>query len=223
MSNYELAAGQFLLPTPAGAFHAVSVPGMDSIRHLLYALMSQDVAPQLNIDSLREWTQTAEDETAMELLHRAQSLALVQGESTSREAPSGPLEQILPSLLAKLSSSGKALFADSQGFYIASQGFPHETAEELSALSADLAALHARHNGLLHGNIGLPTSSWALVDAWGNSQLGFWPLYIGEQRFVLVLAGQPLFNQAAFLDLVWALSKRYANVELTKHNGPAMV
>lgn len=214
MSSYELAAGQFLLPTPAGAFHAVSMPGMDSIRYLLYALMSQDLSLQLNIDSLREWTQMAEDETAMELLYRAQSLTLVQGESTPKEAPLGPLEQILPPLLAKLSSSGKALFADSQGFYISSQGFPHETAEELSALSADLAALHSRHNGLIQGNLGLSTSSWALVDAWGNSQLGFWPLYIGEQRFVLVLTGQPLFNQSAFVDLVWALSKRYSNVEL---------
>jgi len=58
--------------------------------------------------------------------------------------------------------------------------------------------------------MGLETSAWALVDAAGNSRVGFWPLYVGKQRFVLVLGGVPRLNQPALTELIWALSKRYA-------------
>ncbi|MEE9356956.1 hypothetical protein [Candidatus Vondammii sp. HM_W22] len=52
------------------------------------------------------------------------------------------------------------------------------------------------------------------MDAAGNSQLGFWPLYFGEQRFVLALNGRPKFNQPAFRDMVWVLAQRYADPKL---------
>ena len=49
------------------------------------------------------------------------------------------------------------------------------------------------------------------MDAAGNSQLGFWPLFIDTQRFALILQGVPRFNQPVFTELVWALSTRYAD------------
>jgi hypothetical protein len=55
----------------------------------------------------------------------------------------------------------------------------------------------------------LDTAAWALVDAAGNGQVGFWPLFIGEQRFVLVVSDFPYLNQQALTTLVWALSIRY--------------
>ena len=108
-----------------------------------------------------------------------------------------------------LSSQSKVLLADTQGFYVCSQGFPHETAEELSALSADIASLQERHQRLVGNNLGLETSAWGLVEASGGSRIGFWPLFIGEQRFALIISGCPQFNQPALTSLVWALSKRY--------------
>jgi hypothetical protein len=109
-----------------------------------------------------------------------------------------------------MSENGKVLLADMQGFYIASHGFPHEVAEELSGLSAELASIHERRSGLLMNNLGLVSNAWAIVDVFGNSQIGFWPLFIGKNRFVIAISGVPHFNQPEFVDLVWALSMRYA-------------
>ena len=101
------------------------------------------------------------------------------------------------------------MLADRQGFYLGTAGFTHETAEELSALSADLASLHQRHSGLLANNLGIGSGAWGVIDAAGNSQVGFWPLYVGEQRFALVLAGVPRMNQQALVNLIWILNQRY--------------
>ena len=156
-----------------------------------------------------KWNLCKDEGESLELLYHTQNLGWVEGVDQRQAAPTGALEDIVPNLLPALSGNGKALLADSQGFYVSSQGFTHEAAEELSALSADIASLHDRHQGLLGNNLRLGSSAWALIDAAGNSQVGFWPLFIGDQRFVLVVGGTPHFNQPALTTLVWTLSTRY--------------
>ncbi len=209
MSDFQLQPGTYGAVSPSGAYLAVSQSKTNPARRLLLRLMAEETAPLLSPGDLARWT-GLEEKDALELLHRLQSLGLVEGHTTPPAAPEGPLEQVLPLVLAPLSGSGKALLADSQGFYLATVGFPHETAEELSALSAGLAELYGRYHGLLHNNVGIPTGNWGLVDAAGNSEIGFWPLHIGKQRFTLVLAGLPQLNHTAFVDLVWSLARRYA-------------
>ncbi|MEJ2590775.1 MAG: hypothetical protein P8178_05120 [Candidatus Thiodiazotropha sp.] len=138
----------------------------------------------------------------------------LSGVKETQAAPAGTLEDVLPGLLEQLSADGKALLADNQGFYLATSGFPHEAAESLSAVSADLSSLYERHRRLLANNLGQREQAWALTDAAGNSQLGFWPLFVGSQRFVLVIEGRPCFNQPAFRDLVWMLTLRYSTDHL---------
>ncbi len=209
MSEYRLREGVYVCPTPAGAYYAVCSPEQDTTRRLLFALMAGDHTPAVNLPSLAEWTGLADPQDAMDLLHHAEQVGWIQGEPAPRRAPAGSMEAAVPGLLGQLSEDGKAVLADEQGFYLARAGFPHEAAEELSALSADLASLHRRHTGLIHGNLRLPGAAWSVVDAAGNSQLGIWPLFVGGHRFALVLAGVPCFHLLAFADLVWALSKRY--------------
>ncbi|VAW83250.1 hypothetical protein MNBD_GAMMA13-1956 [hydrothermal vent metagenome] len=212
MTQYELKTGLYISPTPTGAYYAVSSPETDPSRHLLHSVLQQQASPMLTMDGLIEWNQPNEGE-ALDLLYHMQSLGWVDGLAEPVNAPIGVLEDVLPSLLLPLSSNGKALLADDQGFYISSHGFAHETSEELSALSADIGSLYGRHSGLLKGNLGLGTSAWSLVDAGGNSQVGFWPMFIGAQRFVLVLGGMPRLNQPELLQLIWALSIRYGKRE----------
>jgi len=119
------------------------------------------------------------------------------------------MEESLPDILKLLSSENKALLADSQGFYLSSSGFTHEASEELSALSGDLGSLYSRHKGIIKGNLNIKSGAFALVDAAGYSQLGFWPLYIGDILFMLVVSGVPKFDQQAFVNLIWILHKRY--------------
>jgi hypothetical protein len=208
MSDYELIPGLFLAPSPAGAYYAASSPNVDVTRRVLLGLMSGQASPELDSDALLRLTEL-ELEPALDTLHRMQSMRLVQGLGEPRHLLDGSLEKVLPGILADLAGRNKALLADEQGFYLASHGFHHETAEELAGLSADLGNLHQRHQGLISGNLSLQTSAWALINAGGNSEIGFWPLYIGQQRFVLILTGLPNLNQAATVDLVWALVHRY--------------
>lgn len=209
MTAFQLNQGVYVTPTPAGAYYCVASEEDSPSRRLLNTLLTKKETPLISPQELRQWNDFESEEKALELLYHTQSLGWIEGLDAQQHAPPGTLETTLPSLLSQLSGAGKALLADSQGFYICSEGFPHESAEELSALSADIASLQLRHQRLLQNNLGLGTSAWSLVDAAGNSQLGFWPMFIGDQRFVLVISGIPHLNKPAFTRLVWSLCKRY--------------
>ncbi len=211
MSELQLMTECYVVPTPAGAYYAISSHHPDPARQLLFSLMSKPKSRYLTLQKLQKLSQIAEEQEALSLLHRSQKLGWLQGFDDRQYLPKERLEEVVPPLLAALSGSGKALLADEEGFYLATHGFAHEAAEEISALSADLASLHQRHSGLLQNNLSMASSAWAVVNAGGDSQLGFWPLYIGEQRFSLVISGLPVLNQPAFVELVWFLSERYKN------------
>ncbi|SMF96011.1 hypothetical protein SAMN02949497_3390 [Methylomagnum ishizawai] len=210
MANFVLAEEMYVHPTPAGTYYAVSATDPNPSRRMIQSLLRKQSSPRLALEDLRAWSEIEDEEQALSLLYHAQGLGWVQGFDAPRHCNEQPLEIQLPGLLKTLAVQGKVLLADHQGFYLASSGFPHEVAEELSALSADLANLHARRSGLLVNNLGLASSAWAIVDASGNGKIGFWPLFIGAQRFVLVISGMPHFNHPDFVNLVWILSRRYA-------------
>ncbi len=211
MTELVLTEGLFLHPTPGGAYSAVSAAEGNSTKALLRNLLGQEKTPALTAETLAALSGLESEDETLELLKHLQSLAWVEGLDSERAVLDSPLEEVLPELLGRLSNSGKALLGDEQGFYLASSGFPHEVAEELSALSAELASLHARRSGLLVNNLGLASSAWSIVDAAGHSKIGFWPLYIGKQRFVLVMEGIPCLNRPEFVELIWMLSRRYAS------------
>jgi hypothetical protein len=210
MVSFLLAEDVYVHPAPAGAYYAVSAIESNPSRRLIQELLKKDSSPLLSLPALLEWTGIAEEDQAVTLLHHIHGLGWVQGLEAPAKCSNESLEMQLPYLLKALSVHGKVLLADQQGFYLASSGFPHEVAEELSALSADLASVHDRRSGLLINNLGLGSSAWAIVDAAGNGKIGFWPLFIGSQRFVLVINGVPQFNHPDFVNLVWVLSRRYA-------------
>jgi hypothetical protein len=215
MSKYTITEGLYLYPTPAGAYYAICADEMDKPRHFLRQLLRQRATQVLSADNLKKLSGFDDPQKCLELLYHCQKLGWVQGLNAPRDCPSDQLENILPNLLSKMSESGKVLLADMQGFYLASHGFPHEVAEELSALSAELATVHGRRSGVLMNNLGVSSQSWAIVDVFGNSQIGFWPLFIGNYRFIIVISGVPHFNHPEFVDLIWALSIRYAEGKKT--------
>jgi hypothetical protein len=211
MSHYSLVEGLYLYPTPAGAYYAVCSVETDKPRQFLKKILQQENAQELSIETLQQLMGHDDEQKCLELLHHCQKLGWVQGLSSALEYPTGKLEDILPDLLSKISENGKVLLADKEGFYLVSSGFPHEVAEELSALSAEISTVHERRSGLLLNNMGLASSAWAVVDVFGNSNVGFWPLFIGNNRFVIAISGIPHFNHPEFVSLVWALTIRYAN------------
>ncbi|NOQ14300.1 MAG: hypothetical protein GQ583_07485 [Methyloprofundus sp.] len=213
MSGATLAEGLYIYLTPAGCYYAVSAVEVDPVRQFLRALLGSAKTPKLNLENLQDLMTNDDPDKCIALLQKCQQLGWVQGVKEEREAPSGSLEELLPGLLSKISEDGKVLLADDQGFYLASNGYPHEVAEEISALSAELNVIHERRAGLLMKNMGLNSHAWAVVNASGNSQLGFWPLFIGKTQFVIALSGIPHFKQSEFISLVWLLSARYAKTK----------
>ena len=211
MGNYSLTEGLYLYPTPAGAYYAVCSVETDKPRQFLKKILLQKQTQELSTDSLKSLMGHDDEQKCFELLHHCQKLGWVQGLESPLSYPSGALEDILPILLSKISENGKVLLADQSGFYLVSSGFPHEVAEELSALSAEIATVHERRSGLLLNNMGLASNAWAVVDVFGSSHVGFWPLFIGTNRFVIAISGIPHFNQPEFVSLVWALSIRYSS------------
>lgn len=214
MEALELVAGLFLYPTPAGAYYAVSAPDTDKPRRFLNRLLQQPTTPPLDSEHLQSLMASDDPQKALELLLHCQKLGWVQGVDQAFDSPRGALEEILPGLLAGVSENGKVLLADEQGFYLACSGFPHEVAEELSALSAELATVHQRRSGLLVNNLGISSHAWAIVDAYGNSQIGFWPMFVGTHRFVMAVSGVPHFNHPDFVSLAWALVTRYQKADI---------
>ena len=213
MSSLNLRNNIFLEPTPAGVYYAVSEASDTPPRRLLNNLLGCSTTPEISESSLDILTEASNLEQSLSLLQRLESLRWVQGLTSPLVVSTQALEDILPDLLCNLTENGKALLADSEGFYLASAGFAHETAEELAALSADLLKLQDRHTGLLLKNLNIGSQAWGVVDAGGNSRLGIWPLYIGKHRFALVMTGIPHFNHPDYVHLVWILTTRYAPLQ----------
>ena len=149
MKRFTLVDNLFIHPTPGGIYQAFANDSRSPAQQLIRSLLSVDTTPLLTLEGLKQWSEIDDDDQALALLHHAQEVRWVQGFQAPLRCPEGTLEEVVPELLGVLGSQGKVLLADSQGFYLASSGFNHEVAEELSALSADLANLHERRSGLL--------------------------------------------------------------------------
>ncbi|MDH5325606.1 MAG: hypothetical protein OEZ68_04890 [Gammaproteobacteria bacterium] len=209
MPAYRIKQNLYLYPTPAGTFYTISADTDDPERQLLQTLFQLKSSPKVDLELLANICGLGNRKDMVELLHHMQTLGWLQGCSAARRVYSGPLEQVLPQMLGMLSGDKKALLADQEGFYISQCGFDQEQAEYLAALSADLSGLQKKYSDFLSSGLALNYDAWAIPDAFGNSQLGFWSLYIGGQRFVLLVQGVPRFNAPVLTEFVWALTHRY--------------
>jgi hypothetical protein len=208
MDHYTLTGEYYLHPTPAGAYYAASRPDRDPARSFLQRLLREPATPRLSPALIAQWTGLSEHD-ALEFVYRMQSSGFIQGLPVQVEVPPERIEALLPPVLAQLSDEGKAILAEKRGLYLGTAGFAHEQSEELAALGADLASVQERHAQLLHGNMRLRGDGWGFMNAGGYSELGFWPLYFGDDYFILVVGGQPRFNQEAYTTLIWTLGVRY--------------
>jgi hypothetical protein len=145
----------------------------------------------------------------LQLLHWMEKAKWIAGRAESETLAAQHIESDVPFLLSQLSSNSKALLADHQGFYLVNAGFTQEIAEELAIFAAEVATLQQKHAELIRNKMHLGMLAMAVIDSGGNSELGCWPLYIGEHHFMLIISGIPQFDQPAYLHLIWALCRRY--------------
>ena len=208
MTTFTLNNNLYLSVTPQGAYAAVKDTNNDASKEILINLLQQDETPLLNTENIAE-IGSANANSTLELIQKMQTVGLISGQKELERLPQSNLEEMLPSTLAALTESKKALLAESSGLYIGVSGFPHEAAEELAAIGANLSEVYQRHKGLLQGNLRFKQHAWGLVDAAGNSEVGFWPIYLGNTQLTLIIHGAPQFNTLEFKRLIWALVRRY--------------
>lgn len=209
MSDFTSSDDLYMGVTPGGSFYAVQSDADEFGREFLLKLLSVSETPAFNLEIAQDLSGLDSETETLEFIHLLQEAGFIYGQKERELAPTGNLESMLPGILESLSDDGRAVLAEGQGLYLGSSGFPHEAAEELAALSASLTAIYRRHKDVLRGNLGYSQRAWGLIDAAGNSEIGFWPLYIGGDRFTLIVGGMPQLNQPAFTQLVWALERRY--------------
>ena len=210
MDNYQLVDNFYLQPTATGIFHAVSEDEKDRQRSFLLQLLQGTETPRVDLENLCKWYEAEDEQEALDLLYEAQNFAWVQGFASPRELPSQGTGKALPKLLENLSSVHKALLVDNNGFALARCGLDTETGDTLAALTADIAAVQARHSKRLAKALGIATQGWGAIDAFGSSRIGLWPLFVGRQRLTLVLLGEPRLHHDDFVTLVWLLANRYS-------------
>ena len=207
--RYGLARDLYVLPTPGGAYFAVSSTEDSQVRRLLLALLKHRSSPKADTESVCRWLRTDDEQAALEVLYRAQTLGWVQGYDERHDVSELGVGKELDSLLPHLSSTGQGMIVDWNGLALASSGLIPSTADTLAALAADLIGVQERHADRLAEYLGETSHGWAAVDAYGSSRIGAWPLYIGDKRILLVILGEPLFNQPRFLALIWLLINHY--------------
>ncbi len=210
ITAYQMNHGFYLSPTPVGAYYAVSSLNKDDLARFLFWLLKHTETPEFTLDTLKAWAPEIEIENYhLDLLFKAQRLGLVEGLTTARTVPDTRLETMLPTLLPSLSSTGKVILSDHQGFTLAAVGFNETTADQLSAFSADLASLQQKHRTLFEQMLQSELDAWGLIDTQGHSRTGFWPIYIQKNRFSLIISGFPQLNQTQLTTLIQVLTIRY--------------
>ncbi len=206
MPEYQLTADVHVIPTSLGAYYAASNAQPEPARALIFGMMANDEMTSVSLDALRRYIG---DSDPLPLLYQMENARWIVGRAESEMLSTQHIEKDVPDLLRQLSGNGKALLTDTQGFYLTNAGFTHEQAEGLAIFAAEIATIQRKHAAMIRENLQLGVPAMAVVDSGGNSELGFWPLYIGEHQFMLIISGIPLFDRPAYMHLVWALCLRY--------------
>ena len=208
-TQFSLQSELYPKLTPAGAYFAVSGNAENPSRTFLCNVLAEKKPVNATQDKVQAWAKTDTLESAVNILYRLQKLEFIEGVRNLDAVSTANMEEILPTLLKQLSDTGRALLANDTGLYIAESGFHHESAEEISALAGEVIRLSEQHALLIRNNLNINQSAWGICDPSGQSHLAFYPLYFGEYKFVLVIAGTPQLQSDAFVKMVELLYQRY--------------
>jgi hypothetical protein len=183
--------------TPKGALRAFGQPEPDESARQLQALLASDFT--LDLAAWRETT-GAEEGGLLALEARA----WVQRVQRRLQGPDARLDDFVLHVIAPLSSERKVALASDAGFCLGRSGFDQDEAELLCAAAADFgnyAARQARRgwdgaNGFIafHSDPEFLLPNHAFVPFWVDGT-GYW----------LVIAGEPLLNSPALVELLWGI------------------
>lgn len=183
--------------TPFGALQAFGQPKPDPHWALFQTLMAADSAPHASV-----WAGAGADRT--ELLARGLQEAWVHTIERDLRAPDVKLDNFLPRIIAGLSGQRTAALASEEGFCIGREGYTQDEAETLCAAAADHSEFSQRQ--LRRGWSGAGRYIAFHQDAaMLLPSTSFVPFWVDGVGYSLVLAGEPLLNNAALVELLWGI------------------
>ncbi len=195
--------------TPAGSFYAIQSPESNTYRKVLLRLMQNKKSLLFSKELATRYT-GLDTNKALEVIHNMEKAGFISASANSQLMPDQKMDTFLPQVLPQLSDQKRIILCDSsRGFFLDYNKFSLTEAEELAVLSSSLRALYEKNADLIENKLSIKQSAFGIIDPAGHSELGFWPLFIGNNIFSLVISGLPQFNSLAFKQLIWVLIQRY--------------
>lgn len=193
MSNNQQTP--YLMLTPSGVMHAFADANPDDKHKALQALVSES-----HCVPTEDWL----DLHSHEWLEEFTEKGWVQRLSQDLSAPNMPLDKFLPYVVASLSGTRKAAIGSNEGFCLARIGYTSGEADRLAVAGADFFDFFVRQR-----ERGLAMAEQA-VSLFNDVELlmpttSFMFLWIDNTGYVLILDGEPLTNNRALVELVWAV------------------
>jgi len=192
-------ASEWFMLTPAGALHAFARQQPEETELALQALLMDDRA--LDVAA---WADKAS--TAPTVLGTALEQGWVQRLPRPLQGPDAKLDDFLPHVIASLSGERRAVLASEGGFCLGRTGIDQDEAETLSAAAADYSGFAERQarrgwEGAsryvsFHSDPEFLMPSYSFIPFWVDGA-GYW----------LVVAGEPLLNNPALVELMWGIKE----------------
>ncbi len=185
----------YLMLTPSGAMHAFADASPDERHKALQFLVSES-----HCVLTEDWLDHHPHEWLEEFLEKG----WVQRLSQDLPAPNVPLDKFLPYVVASLSGTRKAAIGSNEGFCLARIGYTSDEADRLAVAGADFFDFFVRQR-----ERGLTMAEQA-VSLFDDVELlmpttSFMFLWIDNTGYVLIIDGEPLTNNRALVELVWAI------------------
>ncbi|WP_182405100.1 hypothetical protein [Psychrobacter sp. GP33] len=195
MSILDNADKTYITLTPAGVFEAFSQQAPTAMQLALQALLSHRET-MLVATWLEEYPELWLDGFVEQ--------GFIERLSTFLPAPNLPLDQFLPYVVASLSGKRRAAIASDDGFCLARIGYSQEEADMLSVAAADFSGfmLRQKQRGWSVGSRAI--SFFQQVDLL-IPETSFVFLWIDNDGYALIIDGEPLTNNRAFVELIWGI------------------
>lgn len=195
MSIFDNPDKTYITLTPAGVFEAFS--------------QSEPTAQQLALQALLSHRETMLvaawlEEYSERWLNSFVEQGFIEKLSTFLPAPNLPLDQFLPYVVASLSGKRRAAIASDEGFCLARIGYSQEEADMLSVAAADFSGFMLRQKQRGWAVESQAISFFQQVDLL-IPETSFVFLWIDGSGYALIIDGEPLTNNRAFVELIWGI------------------
>lgn len=185
--------------TPTGVLLAFARKQPDATELALQALLAGD----RTLDAAG-WA--AKSDVAPQITAEALAQGWVQVLARPLQVPDAKLDDFLQHVIASLSGERRAVLASEGGFCLGRTGMDQDAADALSAAAADFADFAARQTRRgwdgASRYVSFHTDPEFLLPTYS-----FLPFWVDGAGYWLILAGEPLLNNPALVELLWGIKE----------------